>query len=93
MKTTKKPASNPFDDFDEGAVGVGDGGAADDDYNPFADFMEGVSELPYVDCCTLSTYPARELAVKAFFAGNAFSCRRNGHRTYASLPLYRAHAD
>lgn len=42
----KKAAFNPFDNFEEGDP-VGDDGGGDDDYNPFADFMEGVSTR----CC------------------------------------------
>lgn len=40
----EKTAFNPFDDFKAGAGGVDDEDGVDveDDYNPFADFMEGV---------------------------------------------------
>lgn len=42
-KSQKKAAFNPFDDFEAGAA-AGDEGGTQDDYNPFADFMDGVSE-------------------------------------------------
>ncbi|CAM9208586.1 unnamed protein product [Hapterophycus canaliculatus] len=42
-KNQKKAAFNPFDEIDEEAAGGEDDGGGADDYNPFADFMEGVS--------------------------------------------------
>ncbi|CAM9423368.1 unnamed protein product, partial [Scytosiphon promiscuus] len=41
-KDQKKAAFNPFDDVDDEAAGEGGDGEGGDDYNPFADFMEGV---------------------------------------------------
>lgn len=43
-KNQKKTAFNPFDQIETGGAGGDDGAAGgDDDYNPFADFMAGVS--------------------------------------------------
>lgn len=44
-KSQKKAAFNPFDQIETGGAGGDDGGdgGGDDGYNPFADFMAGVS--------------------------------------------------
>lgn len=41
----KKAAFNPFEELEGGASAGDDGGGGEDDYNPFADFMEGVGTV------------------------------------------------
>lgn len=67
-KSQKKAAFNPFDDVDEEAAGGGDdGGGGGDDYNPFADFMEGVST-----CCVYSGVDAE--ASQFFLSSTGAGC-------------------
>lgn len=72
-KSQKKAAFNPFDEIEAGGAGGDDGaGGGEDDYNPFADFMAGVS-----------TEQTR--LWRSFCTGSATSGRRN-HSTDPKAP-------